>query len=97
MKCDLQPVNTKYARCTACCRLARHASGDDGRECPGVPPPPGLGDMLKANLDAVGITQERVSAVTGDCDCPARQEALNALGRTIGIGVPPSPPHPPSG
>jgi hypothetical protein len=95
MKCILQPVNAKYGRCEACCRLARHASGDDDRECPGVPPPPGLGDMLKAGLDAVGFTQDRVSAVTGDCNCPARQEALNAIGRAIGIGLPPDSPEPP--
>ena len=48
---------------------------------------PGLGDMVAAGLAAVGITKERVSrAVGGDCGCKKRQEALNALGRKIGIG-----------
>ena len=48
---------------------------------------PGLGDMVAAGLSAVGITKERVSAVVGgDCGCQKRQEALNALGRRIGIG-----------
>ncbi len=48
---------------------------------------PGLGDMVAAGLSAIGITKERVSkAVGGDCGCKKRQEALNALGRKIGIG-----------
>jgi hypothetical protein len=50
-------------------------------------PKPGLGDMVAAGLSAIGITKERVSAVVGgDCGCPKRQEALNALGRKFGIG-----------
>ena len=50
-------------------------------------PPPGLGDMVAAGLEAVGITKERVSAAIGrDCGCKGRQEALNAIGRRIGIG-----------
>lgn len=47
----------------------------------------GLGDMVAAGLSAVGVTPERVSAVTGKpCGCKKRQEALNALGRRLGIG-----------
>ena len=47
----------------------------------------GLGDMVAAGLSAIGITKERVSAVVGgDCGCAKRQEALNELGRKIGIG-----------
>jgi len=50
-------------------------------------PKPGLGDMVAAGLSAIGITKERVSAVVGgDCGCAKRQEALNALGRKVGIG-----------
>ena len=50
-------------------------------------PKAGLGDMVASALAAIGITKERVSAVVGgDCDCPQRQEALNELGRKIGIG-----------
>jgi hypothetical protein len=50
-------------------------------------PKPGLGDMVAAGLSAIGITKERVSAVVGgDCGCAKRQEALNELGRKIGIG-----------
>lgn len=47
----------------------------------------GLGDMVAAGLAAVGITPERVSALTGKpCGCKQRQAALNALGRRLGIG-----------
>jgi hypothetical protein len=43
--------------------------------------------MVAAGLSAIGITKERVSAVVGgDCGCHKRQEALNELGRKIGIG-----------
>lgn len=49
--------------------------------------PLGLGDMVASGLSAVGITKERVGKlVGGDCGCPKRQEALNALGRRLGIG-----------
>jgi len=87
MKCQLVSVNRKYGRCTICNRLARYASGDASRECLGEPVPVGLGDMVKAGLNAIGITQERVAAVLGSCGgCPQRQEALNEFGRSIGIG-----------
>jgi hypothetical protein len=48
----------------------------------------GLGDMVAAGLSAVGITPERVSKALGvkDCGCKKRAEALNRLGRRIGIG-----------
>jgi hypothetical protein len=47
----------------------------------------GLGDMVAAGLSSIGITKERVSAVVGgECGCQQRQEALNKLGRKIGIG-----------
>jgi hypothetical protein len=44
--------------------------------------PRGLGDMVAAGLDAIGITKERAQAVASafgvsDCGCAARQEALN--------------------
>lgn len=48
---------------------------------------PGLGDIVKASLSAIGITEERVSAVIGrPCGCSERAEKLNELGRKIGIG-----------
>ena len=47
----------------------------------------GLGDMVASGLSAVGITKERVSRVIGrPCGCGQRQQALNALGRRLGIG-----------
>jgi len=49
----------------------------------------GLGDIVAAGLEAVGITKARVSAALGveDCGCSKRQESLNTLGRKLGIGV----------
>lgn len=48
---------------------------------------PGLGDMVAAGLSAVGVTKERVSKALGKpCDCPKRQEWLNAVGKLLGIG-----------
>jgi hypothetical protein len=49
---------------------------------------PGLGDMVAAGLAAVGITPERVSKALGvkDCGCRQRAEALNRIGRKLGIG-----------
>lgn len=52
---------------------------------------PGLGDIVAAGLDAIGVTKERVQAVASavgvkDCGCKKRQEALNNLGRKFGIG-----------
>jgi len=47
---------------------------------------PGLGDMVADGLAAVGITKERVQAVTGrPCNCPERQAALNRLGQMVGL------------
>ena len=68
------------------CRFVAHYKGRVVRRCD-VQPRPGLGDMVAAGLSAIGITKERVSAVVGgDCGCAKRQEALNALGRRVGIG-----------
>lgn len=48
---------------------------------------PGLGDMVAGVLSAVGVTEERVAAVLGrPCGCHARRQALNRLGRRLGIG-----------
>jgi hypothetical protein len=49
---------------------------------------PGLGDMVSAGLSAIGITPERVSKALGvkDCGCRQRAEALNRIGRRLGIG-----------
>jgi hypothetical protein len=41
-----------------------------------------LGDITEKALTSVGITKDRVQAVTGkkDCGCQERQEAMNAWG-----------------
>ena len=50
-------------------------------------PRPGLGDMVKAGLSAIGITEERVSKAIGrPCGCSKRAGKLNELGRKVGIG-----------
>ena len=72
-------------RCTVCGQLARHRNTNIYAECRG-PKPIGLGDMVAAGLAAVGITKERVAALVGGCGCDGRQEALNEIGRSIGIG-----------
>jgi hypothetical protein len=48
----------------------------------------GLGDMVASGLSAIGITPERVSKALGvkDCGCKGRADALNAVGRRLGIG-----------
>ena len=51
---------------------------------------PGLGDMVAAGLDAIGVTKERVQAVASavgvkDCGCAKRQAALNRLGEKLGL------------
>lgn len=47
----------------------------------------GLGDYITTALSAIGITEERVSKAIGrPCGCSKRAEALNQLGRKIGIG-----------
>jgi hypothetical protein len=43
--------------------------------------------MVATWLSVVGITKERLAVILGgDCGCAARQQALNELGRKIGIG-----------
>jgi hypothetical protein len=44
--------------------------------------------LVSAGLSAIGITPERVSKALGvkDCGCRQRAEALNRIGRNLGIG-----------
>ena len=52
-------------------------------------PGAGLGDMVKAGLSAVGITEDRVSKVIGrPCGCGQRAAKLNELGHKY-LGLPP--------
>ena len=47
----------------------------------------GLGDIVKAGLSALGITEQRVSKAIGKpCGCGKRAEKLNEFGRKFGIG-----------
>jgi hypothetical protein len=47
----------------------------------------GLGDIVKAGLSAIGITEQRVSKAIGrPCGCGKRAEKLNELGKKFGIG-----------
>lgn len=49
-------------------------------------PRPGIGDAVAAGLAAVGITPEKVSQVTKKpCGCKKRKQALNRLGRRLGL------------
>jgi hypothetical protein len=81
MDCDIDPLSL-------CCRACgARVSGLHVRRNCGPRARPGLGDIVKAGLSAIGITEERVSAAIGrPCGCSQRAEALNALGRKIGIG-----------
>jgi hypothetical protein len=50
---------------------------------------PGLGDMLKAGLSAVGITEERISRLVGrPCGCGQRAAKINEFGAKY-LGLPP--------
>jgi hypothetical protein len=71
-------------RCVICRRPLPPEGRGHKRQCNA-----GLGDIVAAGLEAVGVTKERVSAVLGrPCACPQRQEALNQLGaKYLGIGV----------
>lgn len=85
MNCDftLSEGDPCVAQCKVCGRRL---------PCRSCKPPimrcrPGLGDMIAFGLDAVGITKQRVEAlVGGPCGCAERQEDLNTLGRSLGIG-----------
>ena len=46
----------------------------------------GLGDFVAAGLNKVGITKPMVEAIVGGpCGCDERQEALNDIGRHLGL------------
>ena len=78
--CNIDPISLRCRVCGAAVS-APHVRRNCGT------PSPGLGDMVAAGLNAVGITKERVSAIVGgDCGCDKRQEALNDIGRKFGIG-----------
>jgi len=60
-----------------------------GKNIPSPRPSPGLGDIVKAGLSAVGITEERVSKAIGKpCGCGKRAAAMNKFGAKY-LGMPP--------
>jgi len=76
--------------CAACGRQCPDQTAPHRGSCPCEVAGPGLGDMVAAGLDRIGITKERVSAALGKpCNCPQRQKALNEFGYRLGIGTPP--------
>lgn len=90
--CIFESTEPGVYRCTQCGRVVHSSTPNVYAACG----PVGLGDMVKAGLEFVGITQERVAAVLGSCGgCQQRQEFLNEAGKAIGIGLPPSSPEPP--
>ena len=77
-------------RCGKTMAVPKNFTGTGQHLC-AVPEPVGLGDMVAAGLDAVGITKDRVQAVARrvgikDCGCRKRHQRLNELGRKLGIG-----------
>lgn len=79
------------------CPVCGYAESAPGfvRNCCGSPgclePRRGLGDMVSDFLSVFGITKRRVNSAANavgikDCGCAARQQAMNELGRKLGIG-----------
>lgn len=82
-------------RCSVCLSPAVSGELPGQYKCPACAgASPGLGDMLKAGLSAVGITEERVSKALGKpCGCSKRAAKLNELGHRY-LGLPPGTPPP---
>ena len=80
--CDF---NNDAMTCQRCGFVAK--TRDTRKACIPVPKP-GLGDHVARWLSWFGITKARVSAIVGsDCECGARQEQANDIGRRwFGIG-----------
>lgn len=85
--CRMSPAWRKLHAAPAECPYGVTVESAMAAVLPFPPRSPGLGDMIASVLNRLGITKERVSkAVGGDCGCKKRQEALNTIGRRIGIG-----------
>lgn len=77
-----------FAECTCGWRVPCKAGDVTIHNCG-----PGLGDAVAAGLSAIGITPERVAAVTGrPCNCKHRQQAINEWGSRV-IGLPDGRPN----
>lgn len=82
------PCTGQQCKCPHCgATAAKPLNGFVMHGCKMRPLRRGLGDMVSSVLSAIGITKERVSKAIGKpCGCAKRQEALNKLGRRLGIG-----------
>ncbi len=86
--CDF---NNPAKTCPTCGYVARRLP--TYRECRSVPQPEWrpimVGDLVERGLTAIGITKERVEAITrtagkpGGCGCAARKRWLNEAGVTV--------------
>ena len=84
------PAATKGTLCVRCgFELRRDYGALPSRVCDKQDealPKMGLGDMVAAGLSKVGITKPLVEAIVGGpCGCDERQEALNEMGKKIGL------------
>lgn len=50
-------------------------------------PPVRLGSMIAAGLNLVGVTEERVKKIVGDCGCSKRKNTLDAAGERFSQAV----------
>lgn len=81
------PCNASLAMKNAVLANAKKIMASPKKPANRMPRQKGLGDLVAAALSAVGITKERVSKAIGrPCGCGKRQEKLNELGRSLGIG-----------
>lgn len=74
------PCTDGHARCRCGFKVACRGSEVLHKCRPAPARPAGLGDVVAAGLEAVGITKARVSRWLGrPCRCRQRQAALNAI------------------
>lgn len=50
-------------------------------------PPVRLGSMIAAGLTFVGVTEERVKKLVGDCGCAKRKNKLDAVGEVVTTAI----------
>jgi hypothetical protein len=50
-------------------------------------PPARLGSWIAAGLTTIGITEERVKKIIGDCGCAKRKNKLDALGEGVTTAI----------
>jgi hypothetical protein len=92
---NLCDFNNPSKTCPTCGYVAKRLP--TYRECRPVPEkvwrPIAVGDLVEKGLTAIGITKERVEAITrtagkpGGCGCGARQKWLNEVGNDVQIAA----------